>query len=47
MPLINSEITLDLNCSENSVICKADRTTAFVMTNAKTLCSSSNSSKSR
>ena len=25
MPLINCEVTLDLNCSESCVICEADK----------------------
>ena len=31
----NCEVTLYLNCSQNCVICKADRATKFGMTNAK------------
>ena len=33
--LINCEVTLDLNCSENCVICKTNRVTIFAMTSAK------------
>ena len=35
MPLINCEVKLDLNWSENCVICEANRTTTFAMTSAK------------
>ena len=35
MPLIICEVTLDLNWSENCVICEADRVTTFPMTSVK------------
>ena len=35
MPLIICEVTLDLNWSENCVICEADRVTTFAMTSVK------------
>ena len=35
MPLMNCEVTLDLNWSENCVICEVNRATTFPMTNAK------------
>ena len=35
MPFINYKVTLDLNCSENCVICEKDRATAFAMTSGK------------
>ena len=35
MPLINCEVILDPNWSENCTICEANRVTTFAMTNAK------------
>ena len=35
MPLINCEVSLDLNWSENYVICEEDRATTFGMISAK------------
>ena len=35
MPLINCEVTLDLNWSENCVICEGYRSTTFAMAVAK------------
>ena len=35
MLLLNCEVTLDLNWSENCAICEEDRATTFAMTNAK------------
>ena len=35
MPLINGEVNLDLNWSDNCVICEANRATTFAMTSAK------------
>ena len=35
LPLRNCEVTLDLNCSENCVICGANRATTFEMTSAR------------
>ena len=35
MPLINCEVTVDLNLSENSVICEVNRATTFAMSSAK------------
>ena len=35
MLLLNCEVTLDLNWSENCVICEEDRATTFAITNAK------------
>ena len=34
MPLINCKVNVDISCSENCIICEADRATTFVMTNA-------------
>ena len=36
-PPVNYEVNLDLNQSENCVICKEDKTTTFAITNAKFL----------
>ena len=50
MPLINSEITLDTNWSENCVIMATDveaQATTFSITDKKTLCSSCNFINSR
>ena len=35
MPVTNCEVTLDLNWSENCVICEADRAITFAITSAK------------
>ena len=35
MPLINGEVNLDLNWSDNCVICEANRATTFAMTSAE------------
>ena len=35
MPLINFEVTFDLDWSENCVICEADRPATFAMISAK------------
>ena len=34
MPLINCKVNVDISCSENCIICEADRATTFAMTNA-------------
>ena len=35
MPLINCKVTVEISCSENCIICEADRATTFAMTNEK------------